>query len=238
VARLALEALLAGRAAGGDLTGTADLAVTLRGAGDSLAGVVATLDGTAGLVSGQARLDGRWLDVVGRSIFSAVLPSGEERVSTPLNCAVARFDLTDGVGESQALLIDTPDVTIGGQGKIDLAAETLDIVLKPNPKRPQIAALTVPVRVHGPIAGPSVVADPGSVIEGAATGLLLGAINPLALVVPLVNIGETDDNPCIAALRGEATETGASGPVGTAVEGAGAVLEGVGEGLNSLFGAD
>lgn len=239
VRQLDLAAMLGSVAERRDVSGNGDLVMTLAGAGTDLAGVVATADGTAGLVSGRAQIDSRYLDVVGRSVLTAVLPI--ERAgqgATQLECAVARFDVTDGVGNSRALLLATPQVTIGGEARIDLPDGTMDIVLRPRARDPQLAPLTVPARIYGPITDPQVQARPGDLIGDAAAGLLLGAINPLALVVPLVTTGQSGDNPCIVALRGGdvGLDDTPGGPLGAAAEGVGGVLEGVGEGLRELFG--
>lgn len=239
VRHLALAAMVGPAAERRNLSGNADLAMTLSGAGADLAGVVATADGTVGLVSGQAQIESRYLDVIGRSVLTAVLPvDSASEGATQIECAVVRFDVTDGVGDSRALLLATPEVTIGGEARVDLPDGTLDIVLRPRAQNPEIAPLTVPARIYGPIGNPTVEAQPGELIGDAATGLLLGAINPLGLVVPLVTAGQTGDNPCIAALRGEDVgfDSGPGGPLGAATEGVGTVLEGVGEGLRELFG--
>jgi len=239
VRQLDLAAMVGPAAERQNLSGNADLAMTLTGSGTDLAGVVATADGTLGLVSGQAQIDSRYLDVIGRSVLTAVLPvDSASEGATQIECAVVRFDVTDGVGDSRALLLATPQVTIGGEARVDLPDGRLDIVLRPRAQNPQIAPLTVPARIYGPIGNPTVEAQPGNLIGDAAAGLLLGAINPLGLVVPLVTAGQTGDNPCIAALRGEDVgfDSGPGGPLGAATEGVGTVLQGVGEGLRELFG--
>ena len=115
VRQLALAAMVGPAAERQNLSGNADLAMTLTGSGTDLAGVVATADGTLGLVSGQAQIDSRYLDVIGRSVLTAVLPvDSASEGATQIECAVVRLR-RDRRGRRfpRAPCLATPQVTIG-----------------------------------------------------------------------------------------------------------------------------
>lgn len=252
-----LGRLLTERGATDQLDGQADLTVSMAGEGVGMRQVAANAAGRVDLTVEQGRVRNETLALLGRSALTALLPQAEQRDTTRLNCAVARFVVTGGVARSTALLIDTPLVTIGGEGAVDLRDEMMDVVLTPRTKDATLLAVAAPVRLHGPLSDPTVTVDTGDLLARGGAALLLGAINPATMVVPFVTTGTGDDNPCLAALSGAAAAP-ADSSTGVTLEdvqrsldqmgrGAGetldqigrdaeGLLEGVDQGIRSLFG--
>ena len=97
----------------------------------------------------------------------------------------------------------------------------------------------MPARIYGPIGNPTVEAQPGNLIGDAAAGLLLGAINPLGLVVPpLSPPARPGITPCIAALRGEDVgfDSGPGGRWARRPKGSEPCFRASARGLRELFG--
>ena len=230
-----------------------DAHVNLAGQGDTLRSVVLAGTGHAGFTVGRATIANQYLDLVGRNVLTALLPGSTGPVST-LNCAVGRFDIARGQARSRALLADLPMATVAGEGVVDLDSEQMDFLLRPESKDPDLFALDAAVRVYGPIADPQVAPDIESAIRQGATTLLLGAINPIGLLVPFVSPGTGSENPCIVALEnprpsstmesvGQAADE-AAGEADRVLRGTGQAigetLDSIGEGIddtfNSLFG--
>ena len=54
------------------------------------------------------------------------------------------------------LVIDTTRIRVRGEGDIDLNSGTLDLVLKPRPKKRGLLSLATPARVTGTLADPKI----------------------------------------------------------------------------------
>ena len=79
----------------------------------------------------------------------AQLPLGAEPIA--IHRAVAAIDLSRGAGRIRTLVVDTERTRSVGSGTIDLARETLDVVLTPAAKRPGLFVLARSIRLHGPL---------------------------------------------------------------------------------------
>lgn len=84
-------------------------------------------------------------------------------------CAAAALDVKSGLMTSRTILLDTSDTVINGDGKVELADETIDMVLNPKPKDMRISSLRSPLRIGGTFASSS--AGPDKVALGERAGL-------------------------------------------------------------------
>ena len=129
----------------------------------------------------------------GREILQLKL-SGDRRVR--INCAVADFGVKAGVADANALILDTDVNTVVGRGTVDLGHETLDLTLVPKTKKFSPVALRGPIHVRGPFSNPQVGLDTGAVLARGGGALLLGLINPLLALLPLIEPGPGIDPEC------------------------------------------
>jgi uncharacterized protein involved in outer membrane biogenesis len=238
--RLDIGGLLARQAGSASLQGPLGLDLAVEGAGDTVRAVLAGGGGRVHARLGRSTVASRYLDLLGASLVSALIPDFEERDTSTITCAVARMTLSNGVLHTGGLVIDTPRVTIAGEGGVDLLDERIEMTLRPQPKTTTLMALVAPVRVHGPLTSPSYSVDPGDLAADVGSAVLLSAVNPLAVLVPLVSAGSGEGNPCAAALEDprpaprpdglpQRLLEGARGAAQGAGEAAGAVGRGVGE---------
>lgn len=201
------------------ISGTASLKARLTGRGDSPRALAASLGGDLQVTGGEGRVRDALLDAAGAGLGDVLAPWAEGDDDMNLNCVVGRFDLKDGVAESRAILADTDDVTLVGDGTVDLGRERYDLRLTPKAKQTSLASLAVPMRMTGPLMDPRVGPDPvGAAKAGAiAIGSL---VNPLVTLGALVLDSETQDqNPCVAAL--EKAKAKAGRPSGGSASGGG-----------------
>ena len=117
-----------------------------------------------------------------------------------LRCAAAAFDVKNGLMTSRAIVLDTSDTVITGQGNISLANETLDIVLKPQPKDMSILSLRSPLKIGGTFADMSAGPDKAALAGRAGLALVLAAINPLLALAATVETGPGKDADCAEVL--------------------------------------
>lgn len=177
------------------LSGKADIVAGLSGHGQSLRSLMASLDGHASLVMGKGLVKSSYADLLGADLLRFAAAAGPTE-TTAVNCLVGRFDIAKGIASSRDILFDTGQMTVKGEGGINLTNEQLDLEFTPNAKE-ALVDLSVPWRVEGRLLKPEV-----SVNELGLAGTLLTAINPLSLLVPLVSDSSDDENPCLVALAG------------------------------------
>ena len=170
-----------------------DAAVDLTASGASVRDMIASLGGTAWITSQDGRIANEDWELIAEDLTTKFLPFLEGAGRGTLNCAVGRWTLKRGVAETVVLMVDSDRVTVGGEGTIDLARETLDLRLTPNPKDASLVSLATPILINGPIADPSIGPDPVAMAKGV--GSLVGGAalaGPLALMLPFVSSGSTE----------------------------------------------
>ncbi len=108
----------------------------------------------------------------------------------------------DGIVQTKAVLLDTPDVQVTGNGKIDLRTERIDIRGRPTPKGLRLVRLTTPFYIEGQLANPSIrVSKPGAVAHMAGN-ILLSPVKRMGSLLPFTGgRGEDADNPCLGPTR-------------------------------------
>lgn len=170
-----------------------DAAVDLTASGASPRDMIASLGGTAWVTTRDGRIANEDWELIAEDLAAKFLPFLEGSSRGTLNCAVGRWTLKRGVAETVVLMVDSDRVTVGGEGSIDLARETLDMRLTPNPKDASLVSLATPILITGPIADPTLAPDPVAVAKGV--GSLVGGAalaGPLALMLPFVSSGSTE----------------------------------------------
>ncbi|MDX1488811.1 MAG: AsmA-like C-terminal region-containing protein, partial [Acidiferrobacterales bacterium] len=185
------------------VTGEVNISVDMRGSGDTLQAIFAAANGAALFISGPAHLAESDLGLWGAGITSGLMSITTSALgikkSTEFNCMVWPFNISDGVARSDAILMDTPKITIAGSGTVDLGDEKLDILLEPARKKASIFSFQNPVRISGTLADPK-----RTTLGKAKTFGKLGLVilQPYFLLFT-ADLGTGEKNPCVAALAGE-----------------------------------
>lgn len=182
--------------------GRADARVTLSGTGRDGTEILGSAKGKAGLIAGEGRMNNAGLLALAGGLVNAMLPDLASGDKTVMNCGIADFAIQDGIAESQTVFFDFRDLTVVGDGIIDLRNQTIDLKLKPDSKNPELLKIATDVRIKGPWGDPSVGPDTLS-LAGKIGGLLLGAVNPAFLVFSLTDLGLSDNHPCAKYVQGE-----------------------------------
>jgi uncharacterized protein involved in outer membrane biogenesis len=209
------------------LDGKIDMEIDLQSHGDSIAGLMAGLNGNTVVIMDEGSIKDEFISLLGgdvsHTLYRLLSPDKETTANyTEIHCLVIGLDILNGLAKSTALVLDTSHTTIVGHGKINLATEEMDLSLKPFPKKGvtikglgkfslSLGELTKPLKVGGTLAHPSLAIDPsgtlvtlGKAIGGAA---LLGPVG-IAAALTSGKLGEED--PCFAAI--EAAEKGLVDP--------------------------
>jgi uncharacterized protein involved in outer membrane biogenesis len=202
---LALQPLLSAMGKPGYASGNAEVRADLNGRGATPRAIAASLDGSIGVAVADGEIDTQLL----RNLTSWLFARTELAKFAPkaglgkLNCFAVRLDTTNGIGTFRALLLDTNTLAMNGSGQLNLRTETIDMKLRP-------AAgvggtnITVPLRVSGTFAAPSVQPDATAALmdnAGTAAKMALGAsTGGIGLIIGSVIESKTAGNACAGAL--------------------------------------
>jgi uncharacterized protein involved in outer membrane biogenesis len=81
-------------------------------------------------------------------------------------------------------------------GRASLANETLDFVVRPEPKDRSILSLRSPLVIGGSFASPTAAVEAGPLATRGIAALALGAINPLLALAATIETGPGVDADC------------------------------------------
>ena len=188
--------------------GAVDGRVELEGRGNSAADVLGTSKGNIDLVSGGGEVSNLLLEVAGLDVAETMkfFVGGDKTIQ--LRCGIAAFAVQDGLMTSKAIVIDTDDTYIGGEGTVSLREERLDLKLTPLPKDVSILSLRGPLRARGTFADPDVGVEKRSLARKVGMALMLALVTPIAAIIPTIETGPGKDAqaPCadlVASLEAE-----------------------------------
>jgi uncharacterized protein involved in outer membrane biogenesis len=180
--------------------------------GNSIAEMLATTDGelvllsaggsTSALSSGLGKID---LARAGKLLVRS-------DANAPIQCAVGDLMVRDGVVDVRKLVINTDTDTIVGHGKIYLAKKQYDLELDLQTKRPTLFGFGGPVLVDGPWDHPNVHRKGGPMLARVGAALGLGVVNPVAALLPLVDIGGETGANCRKLVQQAQAKIGALKP--------------------------
>ena len=176
----------------GEVNGEFDLA----GTGNSVGRMLATADGRVGLIVGHGEISKLLMEKMGLHVLEILQLKFTGDKTIELRCAVADFGVKSGVMEASVLVLDTEVTTITGSGTVDLKQEKLDLTLVPKTKRTSLVALRSPIYVRGTFSNPEFVLDKGRIAMRSIGALALGLINPLLVLIPLVETGPGVQSEC------------------------------------------
>jgi len=179
-----------------DSIGTLQGALELSGEGNSTASILASSDGTVGVIMGEGRISNLVLEVAGLDIAESLKFLIGNDKDVRLRCAYADFGLEDGVATARSVAMDTTDTALLLRGNIDLGTESLDLKLLPKPKDASPISIRSPILIGGTFADPAVAPEAGPLlVRGAAVAALASIAPPLALLA-LIETGQGKDLNC------------------------------------------
>lgn len=183
-----------------DSTGLLGAHLRLAGKGNSVAAMLAGASGELGVAMTGGDLSNLLIEFVGLDGGEIIkfLAGGDRK--TAIRCAVASFKVQHGLATSRTLVFDTDDTNIGGTGSVNLREETIDVTLRPEPKDKSIFVARSPIRLRGTFSNPSFAIEKGPLAMRAGAAILLGVVNPLAALIPLVETGPGTDSNCAELL--------------------------------------
>ena len=201
--------------------GNLDASLNLDGSGDSIAALMAGLNGNIRIAMIDGRAASEYLELLEKYLGSGILnmlnPFQQKREYTPINCFVNNIEIKDGLADIK-LLLDTDQTSIFGLGDVNLKTERLNLGIKPTPKKGAMPAsvsfsfkeLSQPFKLGGTLANPHLAIDPGrtAFVIGKMAGAL--ALGPFGIAAFFADVSVGKKDPCAAALGAAAKKTESS----------------------------
>jgi hypothetical protein len=186
--------------------------VDLDGTGDSIAALMAGLNGNIRIALKDGKAESKYLDLLAKYLGSGILqmlnPFQQKREYAPINCFVDTVKIDDGQADTK-LLLDTDQTSIFSAGTINLKTESLDLGIKPTPKKTALPAdisfnlnqFSQPFRLGGTLADPHLAIDPGrtAFLLGKLAGAL--ALGPIGIAALFTDISLGKKDACAVALE-------------------------------------
>ncbi len=171
----------------GNLAGRARVA----GQGKSTAAILGSLGGEIRMRLSDATLSHLAIEAAGLDVAQALGEVVKGDDSLPVQCAVGDLVATQGVLQSRAVVLDTPDSAVWVSGSVSLASEGLDLRVVTTPKDFSPLSLRTPVTLRGTFSKPSVSVEKGKLAAKVGASALLALLNPFAAIVPLIDPGDS-----------------------------------------------
>jgi uncharacterized protein involved in outer membrane biogenesis len=197
------------------IRGSLNSTIYLDGRGDTVAALMAGLNGKVHVDIHDGQVESRQLALLERYLGSNFLellnPFITHPAHTTINCLKSTLVSKDGQADLK-LILDTEQTALASAGVIDLKTERLNIGVKPSPKKGfgdshvghisfSLNELSQPFGLGGTLARPKLVLDPGRTIITA--GKFAGAwlLGPVGLTLFFTDISLGKRNICEEASK-------------------------------------
>lgn len=180
----------------------------LQGQGRSTAEILATLKGNVRTELKGGAVSHLAIEAAGLDVAQGIgmLIKGDDAL--PVQCGVADLTVEAGSFKPRLMVIDTTDSAVWVDGSLSLASETLDLRAVVFPKDFSPLALRAPLLVKGSFSKPEVSIEKAPLARKLGLSVLLGLLNPLAALIPLIDVGDAKGAAAGGAGSADATVTG------------------------------
>ena len=149
-----------------DFGGTVNFLVDLTGSGNSVAEIMAGLDGQLHFDVREVTLKKSFMTGFGTGLLSSLNPFTGQDEETKLICAIIFFDINDGIADAnKKIAAQMTDVTWFGSGEINLRTEEIDFGMNPKQRKGLVSmgGLAKLAHIGGTLAHPKIQLDPKDV---------------------------------------------------------------------------
>lgn len=180
----------------------------IKGAGKSLADVMANSNGRVALMMSGGSLSKLIADAAGLDIAHAAPELLDKDQKTDLRCAITDFGDKDGILNSDIFVVDTSASKIDGNTMINFKDETIDAKIEGHPKQATISG-QIPITITGPLRHPSIGLGAKEAAARGGVAAALGAVlTPIAAIIPFINLDTAKDADCAALINTADTNSG------------------------------
>ena len=191
----------------------------LVGKGNTVAAMLGTSQGEINAVVTEGTVSQFVLELAGLNVANAVYAKIFGDKQTLLNCVAATTTVRNGRANIDRFVLDSEDAVVNMTGYVDLATEQLDVDVRPKTKGARILSLRTPLYARGTFTDPKVGPHAGPLALKAGAAVALAAINPLAALLPLINIDKAPDTNCGAEISAAKQAPKVNGKVAPTIKG-------------------
>src|SRR5262249_16326989 len=178
------------KASVGDIGGL----VELKGTGNSVAQMLGSSNGKIGFFMDGGEISQFMMELVALDLWGVAKTQLQGDKPVEVRCAVADFDGKNGGMNTNAFVFETSLVKVEGGAMVNRKKEEMDLKGKPRHKESGVASLNSPLYVRGTFSKPQVSPDVGRLAAKGVGAIVMGIINPLLAVLPLVKEGKGEDS--------------------------------------------
>lgn len=175
--------------------------IDLSGSGDSVAAILGHSSGSLGVIMGEGRISNLVMELAGIDVYESLKFMLTKDRIIPIRCAYADFVVDDGRMNAKALVFDTTDTLITGDGSMSLRDETLDLKLRAQPKDFSPLAFRAPLKLTGTFKQPHFGPEKGPITMRAVASAVLYSLAPPAALAALFDKGNGKDADCSVEFR-------------------------------------
>ncbi len=181
----------------GNIGGRANLKAT----GDSVADLMATLDGPLSLIMTGGMLDSLLIELAGLDVAQTLGDFLGNDEAVPIHCALIDLQARQGQVDVKTFVIDTTDTRFSGDGNIDLDHERIKFVIAPHPKDFSVLSFPTPLHVVGDFSNLSFYLGDSERGEQTALDVVQELVEgPFAGLIQLADTGAGESAACQSLL--------------------------------------
>lgn len=183
------------------LSGILAVNADLRSQASSLDGMLRALQGDVLLLVEDGSTASTYAHAFAGDLSRALLSKEPDAEAEPIHCLVGDLAIERGVATGRTLLLEVDDITILGQGSLDVARGVLDVTLRPRFSDPGRYSPPVEVTVSGSVSAPRYARVNHSSLGSTVRHMLDEAAWPLRSIFAERQARLPHDGPCAAALK-------------------------------------
>jgi len=150
---------------GSDLAGTFSVKMDVNSRAQYLSDVLRHGNGRIEFAVWPKNMQSGIFDMWAVNVLVALVPAVDPGKASKVNCAIGRFQLSDGKLVDRVILMDTSRMRVTGTGSADFSKENLELRMRPQAKTAQFLSLSTPISVSGTFSNFKIGVSPGDVVE-------------------------------------------------------------------------
>lgn len=188
------------------LKGKIDASIDLAANGNTSKQIAANTNGKITAIMTEGSLADAPIDLLASNLLVELMPGRSKTDNTKIECMFMQLSGTDGVFNTDAVMLNTENIVMTADGSIDLTQEMLNFALIPKPKDIELFTLDANIRVKGDITDPSFSLDKGSLFKKLLKSAATIALGPAAtLAIPFASMGTDKTAKCFSEVADATT---------------------------------
>jgi uncharacterized protein involved in outer membrane biogenesis len=188
-----------------EMAGLLSLDMNLKSRAKNLGVIMHHVDGRLDFAVWPENFEAGVFDLWAVNLMTAVLPRLDSTKKSKINCAVGRFDLEDGLMRDDLIMVDTTNMRVEAEGRIDFKTERVKLNLKPRAKSPRFFSLATPIKVNGKFTDFKIGPKQGALV-GTAIRFVTSPVHVPLRMVTQDNLPKDGSAACSEAMNRTSTK--------------------------------